>query len=791
MNRPWTTRSTLRAVAVLALASGITRASVATTAADPAPVAGGRVVILGFDGADARTVRELVERDPSRYPNFRKLIEQGTFAPLEVVVPAESPVSWASLNSGQNPAKTGVPGFIRRHIRGTSASAGFGHIEKGSVPLETFDGTPLPNWSASTLAAVAGGGAFVAVLLVALLLFRKLPLAATLGVLLGGGAAWAGWQAHGYLPASYPRTSNVNQVDSFWDHAARAGVPCVVLDAQQAFDGPNTPGAKVLYGLGLPDARGGLGDWSIYTTDPAQFEREGKTTTTAGTIYRVDEYDGKIQGRIKGPDNFWLVERLSQQREEIQKELATPGLSLEKSSQLSKRDGELKSQLDQAKKEGTSMQLEVRLDGERAHVRIGEEEQTIALGQWSEFYDLTFDLNWLLKVHAITRVRLVKVQPYFELLVNVLDIDPRQPPFWQAVSSPPDFATELAHDCGLFETYGWPTLTMPFKDKKIEPEVLLEDVEFTERWRENLTHNRLDRDDWRCLMSVFSTTDRVQHMTYQFYDPEHPLYAPEVAARETEFFGERIRLSDAIPAIYRQMDRIIGDVEAKLRPDDTLFVISDHGFQTFRRQVHLNNWLAENGYLAIKPGLSKSNKENLGFVDWKNTKAYALGLGFIYLNLEGREPQGIVARDDARALIDELKAKLLAATDPETGERFCTEVYVPRDIHEGQHLALEADVIPGFRPPYRVGWSTSGGGLYAQDQQGVWVPGPICTNNDSNWSGDHVSMALPEVAGVFFSNRKVKIPPEGVRALQIAPTALTLLGVTVPPEMDLPPLEFE
>jgi predicted AlkP superfamily phosphohydrolase/phosphomutase len=292
-------------------------------------------------------------------------------------------------------------------------------------------------------------------------------------------------------------------------------------------------------------------------------------------------------------------------------------------------------------------------------------------------------------------------------------------------------------------------------------------------------------------MSVFSTTDRVQHMTYQFYDAEHPLHDAEAAKRELDFFGERITLADAIPAIYRQMDRIIGDVMAKLRPEDTLFVISDHGFQTFRRQVHVNNWLLENGYLAVKPGLSKKTKDALMYIDWKKTRAYAVGLGFIYLNLEGREPNGIVSRDDARALMDELRVKLLAATDPENGERICSEVYIPRDIHSGDHIALEADLIPGFRAPYRVGWSTSSGGLNTVESNGGTVPGPVCSDNDSNWSGDHVSMALSDVLGVFFSNRKVKLPAEGVRALQIAPTALALLGVPVPEEMDLEPLELE
>jgi predicted AlkP superfamily phosphohydrolase/phosphomutase len=747
----------------------------------------GRLVILGFDGADARTVRELMDKYPGRYPNFHKLAAEGTFAPLEVVIPAESPVSWASLNSGQNPAKTGVPGFIRRDLSRGFVLPGFGHIEKPkAVPLEEFENTPIPLWTAGTTAAVWGGATFLGVLLLALAVFRKLPVAAVMALIAGGGAAFAGSQVRALLPATYPRTANVNQVDSFWDHAARAGVSCVILDAAQSFDGPTDSGAKVLHGLGLPDARGEIGQWFIYTTDPAEFSREGKGTTTAGTVYRVDEEGGAIRSKVYGPTNFYLEQQLGAELEEVAAELAKkPG-----DAKLASRKSELDIQIKQAKKDNIWLEMVINLEGDKAHVEIDGQSQTLAAGEWSEFYELTFPLNWMLKVHAITRVKLVQLEPHFELLINVLDIDPRNPPFWQSISSPHGFAAELAADCGLYETYGWPTLTMPFKDKRIKPEILLEDVEFTVKWREVLTHQRLGKSDWDCLMSVFSTTDRVQHMLYQFYDEGHPLHDPEAAARETTFFGERIKLSEAIPAIYRQMDRIIGDVLAKLRPEDTLIVISDHGFQSFRRQVHINNWLIENGYMAVKPGLSKRNREALLFVDWSETRAYSLGLGFIYLNLEGREPKGIVARDDARALMDEIRDKLLAAKDPDNGESFCSEVYYPRDIHEGEFYGLEADMVTGFRAPYRVGWTTSSGGVNTLSVDGTLVPGPICSDNRSNWSGGHVSMDLNDIKGVFFSNREVTIPSGGVRALQIAPTALQLLGVDIPSEMDLPPLEI-
>lgn len=72
----------------------------------------GRVIVLGFDGADAERARVMM--DAGRLPNLTKLRDQGTFAPLHSTVPAESPVAWATANSGANPAKTGIPGFVKR-----------------------------------------------------------------------------------------------------------------------------------------------------------------------------------------------------------------------------------------------------------------------------------------------------------------------------------------------------------------------------------------------------------------------------------------------------------------------------------------------------------------------------------------------------------------------------------------------------------------------------------------------------------------------------------------------------
>jgi hypothetical protein len=133
--------------------------SVTTSAAS----AQGRVIVLGFDGADGRTVAEMMEK--GELPNLAKLRAQGTFAPLGTTDPAESPVAWASLNSGRNPAETAIPGFVVRTFSpvpaigdnpfkgklGPSPTKGF--AEDGvQVPIEELP-TPIPSWSPLAFAA--------------------------------------------------------------------------------------------------------------------------------------------------------------------------------------------------------------------------------------------------------------------------------------------------------------------------------------------------------------------------------------------------------------------------------------------------------------------------------------------------------------------------------------------------------------------------------------------------------------------------------------------------------------
>jgi predicted AlkP superfamily phosphohydrolase/phosphomutase len=204
-------------------------------------------------------------------------------------------------------------------------------------------------------------------------------------------------------------------------------------------------------------------------------------------------------------------------------------------------------------------------------------------------------------------------------------------------------------------------------------------------------------------------------------------------------------------------------------------VISDHGFSSFRRGINLNAWLHEEGYLALKPG-ADGRTEWLRDVDWSKTRAYCVGLTGLFLNVAGRESQGIVAPGtEAAALKAELIAKLTGLRDPDGGEVGVREAFDTSAIYVGPYRDNAPDLLIGYNAGYRTSWDSA---------RGV-VTGPVFQDNTKAWSGDHcIDPRL--VPGVFFYNRRTDTTDPAL--IDIAPTALRLFGIDPPPHMDGRPL---
>jgi predicted AlkP superfamily phosphohydrolase/phosphomutase len=211
--------------------------------------------------------------------------------------------------------------------------------------------------------------------------------------------------------------------------------------------------------------------------------------------------------------------------------------------------------------------------------------------------------------------------------------------------------------------------------------------------------------------------------------------------------------------------------------------MSDHGFATWRRSINYNTWLVQNGYLGLRSGV-ETGERNLEIlfdsgefwenVDWSKTRAYALGLGNIYINLKGREAQGTVNPGaEYEALKQELKGKIVTIVDPETGEMPVSRVVTREEIYRKFDPNLIPDLFVANNPGYRVAWQTSLGGVQKD----------LITVNDRVWSGDHCSLDPLKVKGIFFYNRKLQTDRDPYIA-DIYATVLDLFSLTPPYELD-------
>jgi predicted AlkP superfamily phosphohydrolase/phosphomutase len=372
-----------------------------------------------------------------------------------------------------------------------------------------------------------------------------------------------------------------------------------------------------------------------------------------------------------------------------------------------------------------------------SHIEIQGESHPLTLREYTPWIRLKFG-----RVHGIVRFLLNHAGPDVDLYVTPVQIDPENPAL--PISHPAFYAIYLAKLLGSYSTLGLAEDTSAFNEGAINGAEFLAQAKLIQQEREAMFFSALDNTRRGVVACVFDTTDRVQHM----------------------FYGQ----PDVIEPLYCDMDRIVGQAMQHVDADTAIFVLSDHGFCAFRRSVNLNSWLHREGYLNLQPGRTESG-EYLEGIDWSRTRAYTFGLGGVYLNLKGRESQGIVSREEASTLKNELVTKLAGLPDEQTGETAIDSVYQATDIYRGPYLDAAPDLIVGYAAGYRAAWDAATG----------HVNSTVFSDNNKAWCGDHC-VDPPLVPGVLFSNLTITSDDPGIEDL--APTALSLFGVSAPAWME-------
>jgi predicted AlkP superfamily phosphohydrolase/phosphomutase len=360
--------------------------------------------------------------------------------------------------------------------------------------------------------------------------------------------------------------------------------------------------------------------------------------------------------------------------------------------------------------------FELELTGDKsADLITGKKRLELQLGRWSPIIEVTFKVGFFFSVRALTRVILTEVYPHVNLYVLPLQLHPVRAPWPYA--TPPRFVKQIWKACGPFLTLGWPQDTTALEEKFIDDNQFLELCHSIFSARVRVLMHQLDQFDEGIIASVFDTLDRVQHM----------------------FWRDR---PDIVEQWYERLDVLVGQVTGLLHArglfDSTrLVIVSDHGFTNFDYKVHLNRWLVDRGYLVPLEGTKSGSLQN---VDWSKSRAYALGLNSIYLNLAGREGMGSVRENDMDNLLSELSTDL-AQWRGLDGRPVVQRVYPRQEAFDGPLMEYGPDIVVGYSPGYRGSQQT---GL------GLWERDCLAVNGD-HWNADHCVDA-DSVPGVIFTS---------------------------------------
>lgn len=288
------------------------------------------------------------------------------------------------------------------------------------------------------------------------------------------------------------------------------------------------------------------------------------------------------------------------------------------------------------------------------------------------------------------------------------------------------------------------------------------------------------------LILVYEAPDRIQHGLWRYSAESHPSAAS----------GEEQAKYQRVAETFRRLDESLGQLLSWADDETAVFVVSDHGFAPLRGIFYLNGWLAERGFLHYRPlpfSLRRRAKPILdgvrrfippsllqrgrrlfspqSAIDWSRTQAYA-GLpteNGIYINLQGREPQGMVSTQERDSLRTAIARQLVSIVDPASREPIVRKVYLGEEVYHGPYVQDTPDIVFELNPGYKASP----------------LPSPTGQLEDASSLGrgfhDREGILIAWGAGINPGNELLEA---SISILDIAPTLFFALGLPVPQHME-------
>lgn len=514
------------------------------------------------------------------------------------------------------------------------------------------------------------------------------------------------------IPFGKARIRGMRRGTPFWHWLGKAGIFCSVIRVPVTFPPEKFPGV-LLSGMCVPDLKGSQGTFCLCTT-----RSQGGGFREGGIRVPIKRNRQGYVSYILGPEDPLAGENAPEMR----------------------------------------LPFEIHLEKGGARIRVDSQSFFLKVKEYSAWIPVSFKAGLGFAATGICRFYLKEISPEVEVYVTPVNIDPAKPTL--PISYPESYSVYLAKLFGSYATLGLAEDTWALNEEVLDDEAFLAQCYANHEDRERMLFDALDKTRKGLCACVFDTTDRVQHMFWRYLEEDHP------AARGLS--GDRPQV---IQELYRRMDALIGRVMEQIDDQTLLLIISDHGFKSFHRSINLNAWLYQNGYLALKEGRVES-RDWFEDVDWSRTRAYTMGLNGLYLNLKGREREGIVEQGDAaESLKQELCTRLEGLADPASGRAGITGIFNCEDSYRGPYIENAPDLLIGYGEGFRASWDSVTGR----------VTGVVFEDNLKAWSGDHcVDPRL--VPGILVANREFAAKEPAI--VDVAPTILKTFGLSVPDHLD-------
>ena len=297
---------------------------------------------------------------------------------------------------------------------------------------------------------------------------------------------------------------------------------------------------------------------------------------------------------------------------------------------------------------------------------------------------------------------------------------------------PPEYAEKLKTWDYRIDVDSW----LGRKDK----EKFMDDLYLTLKKRVITGFRLMKSEEWDYYHLHIMESDRISHFLWELWENGDPVWAK----RFEDFFEE--------------IDQKLGEFRAMLPDGVKLVVMSDHGFCSVKKEVYINKWLAENGYLKFTTDEPKSLEEIS-----TETTAYSLIPGRIYINLKGREWAGSIFQgEEYQDICADIQSKILEMTDPDTGDKIVDKVYLRKDIYKGAHLHRAADLFVIPKDGYDLKGNLTADNLtFKGDLQGMHTYGD----------------AFLYMEGVKPGSRKPEI-------IDVLPTIFDMMNVPIPKSIE-------